>query len=89
MIFETVSKLLLDDLLLVDQPPYWKISDVIPPLRKEFSDHPSWSINWVPRKLNHQAHLLAQWAARSHVTSFLYSNFVPLHILLCDSNSIF
>lgn len=72
----------------MDQPPCWKIVDVIPPLRKVFGDHSGWSIFWVLRKLNHQAHLLAQWAARSLVSGFFDSSSVPLHILLCDSNSV-
>ncbi|KAB1205847.1 hypothetical protein CJ030_MR7G027968 [Morella rubra] len=45
----------------------------------------AWSIHWVSRKLNQEAHPLAQWAARDHVTGFFDSGCIPHSILFCDS----
>ncbi|KAB1224798.1 hypothetical protein CJ030_MR1G028648 [Morella rubra] len=86
VIFETDSLLLFEDVTLVDRSPCWKIADLIPLLRAAFGLHPDWSLSWISRKLNNQAHLLAQWAARAHVSGTFNSSSIPLHILLCDSN---
>lgn len=38
----------------------WKIKDITIALRKKYKAQSAWSVHWVPRRLNQQAHLLAQ-----------------------------
>lgn len=88
VIFETDSKLLFQDITNLLMPPCWKIEDLVHSIRKEFKAQATWSIHWVPRRLNQQAHILAEWAARSSFTGFLDVNRIPLLILNCDGNSV-
>ncbi|KAB1203545.1 hypothetical protein CJ030_MR8G015368 [Morella rubra] len=66
VIFETDSKFLASDIvstlwfLRVGKAKTWVLS-----IRKVFKAQSAWSLHWVTRRLNQQAHLLAQWAARS------------------------
>ncbi|KAB1225939.1 hypothetical protein CJ030_MR1G005470 [Morella rubra] len=58
VIFETDLKLLWEDISDVNGQPCWKIADIVVSLRLAFKAQSTWSIHWVPRKLNQQAHLL-------------------------------
>lgn len=50
----------------------------------EFKGQVAWSIHWVPRHLNQQAHLLTQRAARSHLYGFIDVACIPFSISLYD-----
>lgn len=89
VIFETDSILLEMDLGNPHLPPRWKVEDMVLSLCQLFKAQSAWSLHWVPRRLNQQAYLLAQWAARSSVSGFVSISCIPFSILSCDVNSVF
>lgn len=72
------------------QSPCWKIEDLVFSMRLLLKAQSAWSIHWVPRWLNQQAHLLVQWAARFNVYGLFDSSriscCIPANILYCDSS---
>ena len=88
VLFESDSMLLCDD-LASELPPCWKVEAMISSLQQSFKAQSAWALHWVPRRLNQQAHLLAQWAAHLKISGFMDSSCIPLSILSCDLNAMF
>lgn len=86
VVFESDSKLLCEDISKPELPPSWKIEPMMLALRDKFKAQAAWAIHWVPRRLNQQVHLLAQWAARFSISGLVVPCFGPSFILRCDSN---
>lgn len=60
VIFESDSKLLCADVSQPIHSPCWKIEDLVLTIHYAFKSQSAWALHWVPRRLNQQAHLLAQ-----------------------------
>jgi ribonuclease HI len=65
VIFESDSKVCIDELNIVNVLNHWRIRNRLHTFLLISNNHPLWSCNWAPRVANGVAHFLARWSLQN------------------------